>query len=189
MNTACIRDNSSYSFPQTIHDFVVVNVNVNWNMKKTITTALLLVALAPGLTGCATIMDGTKQTVGFSSNPSNATVTIDGKVLGQTPLTEELSKKKTHLVKINLDGYYPYEMNLTKKTNGWVWGNIIFGGFIGLAVDAATGGMYKLTPEQVHAEMKKNGVASINHADKNILVTVTLTPDPSWQKLDKLQSL
>ncbi len=64
-------------------------------MNKTIISALLLGALAPGLTGCASIMDGTKQTVGFSSNPSNASVTIDGRSLGKTPLTEELTKRTT----------------------------------------------------------------------------------------------
>lgn len=134
-------------------------------------------------------MDGTKQTVGFSSNPSNASVTIDGRSLGKTPLTEELTKKDNHTVKIVLEGYYPYEMTLTKKTNGWVWGNIVFGGLIGLAIDASTGGMYKLTPEQVSAELRKEGRAAVKTENGQVMVAVTLDPDPSWQKVGELRNL
>ncbi len=158
-------------------------------MKKNIIAVLLLGTLAPGLTGCATIMDGTKQTVGFSSNPSDATVIVDGKVLGKTPLTEDLSKKDKHTVKITLAGYMPYEMTMTRKTNSWVWGNIVIGGLIGLVVDSATGAMYKLTPEQVSAELRKEGNASVKISDNTVLVTVTLHPDPSWEKIGELQSL
>ena len=110
-------------------------------MKKNTFIALcLLVGLGPVLTGCATIMDGSKQKIGFSSNPTGAVVTVDGRTLGHTPLTEDLSTKNTHTVKMELIGYHPYEMTLTKKTNSWVWGNIIFGGFIGLGIDAITKG-------------------------------------------------
>lgn len=158
-------------------------------MRKFIATALLLGITTQGLFGCATIMDGSKQNVGFSSNPSNATVTVDGKVLGKTPLTEELSKKNNHTVKIHLAGYHPYEMTLTKKTSGWVWGNIVFGGLIGLVVDAASGSMYKLTPEQVAAELKKEGVAELKKDGNTVLVSVTLHPDASWQKVGELKSL
>jgi hypothetical protein len=57
------------------------------------------------------------------------------------------------LVKIELPGYMPYETNLIRKVDGWIAGNIVFGGLIGLAVDAITGGMYKLTPEQIQSEL------------------------------------
>jgi hypothetical protein len=48
-------------------------------------------------------------------------------------------------------------MQLHRGTSGWVWGNIVFGGLIGLVVDASTGAMYKLTPEQVHAQFQVAG--------------------------------
>jgi len=166
-----------------------VNLNRYSILKKNIINVLLLGALVPGLTGCATIMDGSHQTIGFSSTPSNATVIVDGKVLGKTPLTEDLSRKDNHTVKITLAGYMPYEMTMTKKTNGWVWGNIVFGGLIGLVVDAAGGGMYKLTPEQLHAELQKQGNAAVTISDNNVLISVTLAPDPSWQKVGQLKKL
>lgn len=148
---------------------------------------MLLLGIAPVmLTGCGTIMNGTSQKVGFSSTPSSATVTVDGKVLGNTPLTDNISRKDVHTVKIELAGYYPYEMTLTKKTTSWVWGNIIFGGLIGLGVDAVSGGLYELTPEQVSADLKKKGVAATGKDDKSLYVSVTLQPDPSWKKIGEL---
>jgi hypothetical protein len=39
-----------------------------------------------------------------------------------------------------------------------VWGNIVFGGIIGLAVDAITGGLYKLAPEQVSAQLARGEI-------------------------------
>ncbi len=80
-------------------------------------------------------------------------------------------------------------MTLTKKTNGWVWGNIVFGGLIGLAIDASTGGMYKLTPEQVSAELRKEGRAAVKTENGQVMVAVTLDPDPSWQKVGELRNL
>ncbi|MDK2964381.1 MAG: hypothetical protein PWQ29_1775 [Verrucomicrobiota bacterium] len=43
-----------------------------------------------------------------------------------------------------MDGYLPDETTLTKKVSGWVRGNLVFGGLIGLAVDAISGGMAQL---------------------------------------------
>ncbi|RIZ72063.1 MAG: PEGA domain-containing protein [Methylococcales bacterium] len=159
-------------------------------MKKTVLASLcLLVGLGPVLSGCATIIDGTKQKVSFSSNPSHAEIIVDGKVLGTTPLTQDLSKKTEHSVTLNLSGYHPYEVKLTKKVNSWVWGNLVFGGLIGLGVDALTGGLYELTPSQINADLKVKGYSSNSVVDKTLYVTVTLHPDSSWKKIGNLESL
>ena len=146
----------------------------------------VLVATAVLLSGCASIIHGTGQDVGFSSSPTNALVTINGVELGRTPLTTELKRKNNHMVKLELDGYMPYETTFTRKVSGWVWGNIVFGGLIGLAVDGISGGIYKLTPEQLHAQMLNDGAAHI-YEDDAIYVAVVLTPSSSWQKIGELQ--
>src|SRR5256885_14019069 len=98
---------------------------------------------------CASIIHGTHQDVGISSNPTAAHVTVDGQQTGTTPVVAHLTRKDNHIVRLELPGYKPYEATLTRGVSGWVWGNIVFGGLIGLAVDAISGGMYKLTPEQL----------------------------------------
>lgn len=97
----------------------------------------------------------------------------------------EMSRKDNHLVTIALEGYLPYEINFSKKLSGWVFGNIVFGGFIGLAVDAVTGGLYKLTPEQVQVELRSNRMAYSKKSNESC-VLVVLEANPSWEKVGNL---
>ena len=100
-------------------------------------------------------MHGSKQDVGISSNPSGATVTINNVQHGKTPVIAKLARDENHTVKIEQKGYQTYDAVLTKSVSGWVWGNILFGGLIGLAVDAISGGIYYLLPEQVNATLNR----------------------------------
>ena len=117
---------------------------------KSLRTFLFLSCGCLLLWGCATIMHGTSQQVGLSSSPSGARVSINTKPIGVTPIFANLSRGDNHIIKIDLEGYLPFEMTVTRKVSGWVWGNIVFGGLIGLVVDAATGGLYNLSPEQIY---------------------------------------
>jgi len=144
---------------------------------------LILTALT--LIGCATIMHGTSQDIGITSQPIGATVTIDNMSYGQTPVIAKLSRKDNHTVNLDLKGYQPFAATITRSTSGWVWGNILFGGLIGLAVDAISGGLYKLQPEQIEAQMVgKSMGGALKGSD--IIITFVLEPDPSWEKVGNL---
>jgi hypothetical protein len=156
-------------------------------MKKLLlTTSLLVIILI--LQSCATILHGSRQEVGFESQPTNATVIIDGQKQGATPLTVKLKRKHTHTIKFKLNGYEPYGTTLTRKVSGWVAGNLIFGAIPGLVVDLITGGMYILSPDQVKANLKKNGMSMTNSKHK-LYITVTLNPNPHWQKIGSLKPI
>jgi uncharacterized protein YceK len=148
-------------------------------------TVLLAIAT---LSGCASIMHGTSQDVGISSSPTTANVTLDNQGGGQTPYIAHLSRKDNHVVKLALPGYAPAEMTLTRKTSGWVWGNIVFGGLIGLAVDAMTGGLYNLTPEQLTSTLASQK-ASIAPTKDGFYVILARVADPSWTKVGQLTPL
>lgn len=137
--------------------------------------------------GCATIINGSKQEISISSTPAAAKVIIDGSEAGVTPLITKLTRKDTHLVKITLDGYLPYETAFTRKVDGWIAGNILFGGLIGLAIDAITGGMYKLRPDQINAVLR-NGNASFLQKKNDLYCIIVLKADPDWQKVGQLTS-
>jgi hypothetical protein len=130
-------------------------------------------------------MHGTSQDVGISSSPTGATVTIDNQSPGQTPYIAHLSRKDNHLVKLALPGYAPAELTITRKTSGWVWGNIVFGGLIGLAVDAMTGGLYNLTPEQLSATLAAQQ-ASVAPTKDGIFVVLVRAANPAWTKVGQL---
>lgn len=137
-------------------------------------------------TGCATIMQGSKQQVSVTSTPSGASVTVDGVENGTTPVVLSLKRKDNHVVRIAAPGYQPYEVALSRSVSGWVAGNIVFGGIIGLVVDASTGGMYKLSPEQIEANLGGGASASAETRGDALYVAVVLQADPSWERIGTL---
>ena len=57
-------------------------------------------------------------------------------------------KPENYTVRFTKEGFQPRELKCEGEVNGWYFGNIIFGGLIGLlAVDPATGAMYTLKPD------------------------------------------
>jgi PEGA domain. len=155
-------------------------------MKRTnlLLSALVLMSLV--FTNCATIIHGSRQNISISSNPSKAVVVIDNVDKGMTPVTVRLTRKDHHTIQINLAGYLPYETKLTSKVDGWIVGNIVFGGLIGLAIDAASGSMYRLTPDQIQAELRNQSV-SVVQAKDGIFLTVVMQPERDWQKVGQLE--
>jgi len=98
-----------------------------------------------------------------------------------------LARKDTHTIAIRLAGYEDYEITLTRSVTGWVWGNIVFGGIIGLAVDAITGGLYKLSPEQVMAEMRDSPTTLATDEEGTLFLTVVLRADPRWTSVGQME--
>lgn len=135
------------------------------------------------LTGCATIMHGTQQNMGISSNPTNANVWLDGYYVGNTPMVVKMARNKDHIVHMELPGYLPQDMIVTKEISAWVVGNLVFGGVVGLVVDALTGGIYVLTPEQLNSHMCRIGHMQMSN---DSYYGVVLESDPEWQKVGAL---
>ncbi len=149
---------------------------------KTKKTIISLVSTSLLLSSCATIMHGTTQSIGISTNPHNAEVWLDNRLAGHSPIILEMSRNENHIVRIELEGYQPYELTFTRKISGWCAGNLVFGGVIGLVIDALSGGIYTLTPEQVQVEMSKGNVA-FSKQSNDTFIAVIMKADPSWQKI------
>ena len=130
------------------------------------------------IVSCATIIHGTKQSISLNSVPSGANVTRQGAHIGTTPAIVELPRNSTNVVlTFEKDGYEPIEIILNRKVDGWIVGNIVFGGIIGLAVDFISGGAYKLSPAEVNAaltELKAQGFDVNEHSMDNMLVVVDM---------------
>jgi uncharacterized protein YceK len=140
------------------------------------------------MTGCATIIHGTRQDVGISSTPTGASVTIDNLQSGTTPVFSKLRRKENHLVRISLPNYQPMDLTLTSSVSGWVWGNIAIGGLVGLAVDAISGGMYKLSPEELSAALGATSAGTITKSGDGIYVIAVLKPEANWVKVAQLEA-
>ena len=143
---------------------------------------VLIVAVL--LNSCATIINGTSQQVNITSTPIEAKVIIDGEELGKTPFIADLKRKDNHIVKIELDGYKTEVITLNGKTSGWFFGNCLFGGVIGMAVDAITGGMYKLQPEEIKKTLNVDEQRTLN--DGTLYIQFVMNADPKWEKIGQL---
>jgi hypothetical protein len=162
-----------------------VKIDLNKPLLPNVRSAGVLIA-ALTLGACASIIHGTHQDVGISSDPTGASVTVDGHLEGKTPYVASLRRKDNHVVRIELPGYKPFETTVTRSVSGWVWGNIVFGGLIGLGVDAISGGLYKLTPEQVSGSLASTMTSRVLR-DDGVYVAVVLEPESGWQRIGQLE--
>jgi PEGA domain len=90
------------------------------------------------LSGCATMMAGGPDRLPVSTNPAGATVFVDNAQVGQTPLMVTLYRAKPKAeIRLELPGFPPVIITREKSFNGWVLGNLLFGGLLGLMIDAA----------------------------------------------------
>ena len=89
---------------------------------------------------CATITKDDSQPVAFSSEPQGADISLNNIPVGTTPTTVMVKRKmgKT-MVTYQKEGYKTQTFPLDKSVAGMTFGNIIFGGIVGLGVDVATG--------------------------------------------------
>ena len=73
--------------------------------------------------------------------------------------------------------------------DGWLFGNLLFGGLICVIVDAATGAMYKLTPNQMAAQLQESTTKKITEEDKQLYFAVSLNIDPTWEKIGCMEKI
>jgi hypothetical protein len=106
---------------------------------------IMLGMLSILLPGCATLFEGTSQSVTIETDPSGADCTFDrhGTHIGQvnpTPGSIHVDKSKDDLsVQCKHVGYLPATVTESSKFQGTTFGNIVAGGLVGVVVDAASG--------------------------------------------------
>jgi len=112
--------------------------------------------------GCASIVSGTNQHVKITSNPDAANVKVEqlsgaNNIVqweGKTPASIKLSRNGSYLVTLSSDGYRTEQIPVSSAgMNGWVWGNIVFGGIIGIVIDSADGAAKNLEPNAIDVRM------------------------------------
>ncbi len=104
---------------------------------------VLIPALLVG--GCATIFEGTDQTITINTTPPGAScdITRKGEQIGKvspTPGSIRVEKSKEDLsILCTKDRYVLANTAQSPKFVGTTFGNIVAGGLVGVLVDAATG--------------------------------------------------
>lgn len=55
-----------------------------------------------------------------------------------------------------------------------------------MVIDASASGIYKLTPEQISAELRRGDV-SMSETDEGLYLAIVLTPNPEWEKIGSMK--
>lgn len=120
-------------------------------MTKQWHTLIGIVIVALTLTGCATIVNGQHQELAVTSQPESLCVSINGQPYGMTPIIASLKRGHVYVVRVEQHAYLPYEITVAPVVSPWVWGNVVFGGLIGVIVDFSNDALYDHSPNHVHA--------------------------------------
>ena len=133
-------------------------------------TYCVLFSIAVLGTGCATLTKGSSQTVTVNTDPSGAmcTMTRDAKpvaVLNSTPGSVPVEKARGSIaVLCKKQGYQDAAGELAPEFQAMTLGNILFGGIVGVVVDAASGAMNQY-PESVTISLIPEQFASVEERD------------------------
>ncbi len=126
--------------------------------------AVAAAALGFGVSGCATIIKGTKESISVNTTPEQGAactlVNSEGTWYVTTPGSTTVHRTKNDLtITCTKDGYDQATQTVRSEFNGMTAGNIIAGGLIGVGVDAASGANYNY-PQSIEVPMTKTGSAS-----------------------------
>ena len=120
------------------------------------------------LGACASITEGTDQSITAQTQPSEAKCEFqrDGTTIGvvnPTPGTITVSKSKDEIsVTCSKKGHQDGVGILSSEFNGMTVGNVLFGGIIGVGIDAASGAMNEY-PNQIVVHLTPEKFSSQNN--------------------------
>lgn len=151
------------------------------------------------LNSCATIVSRTVYPVRIDSSPHKVKVTVadrKGKEIytGLTPANITLRsgagffQRAIYTITFNKEGFKERTIEVRATLNGWYFGNVVFGGVVGLLiVDPATGAMYRLNEVDINETLEEN--KEIMQQTRTLEIRHINTIPENWKKsLVKLET-
>jgi hypothetical protein len=145
--------------------------------------ALTVLSACIFLSGCASIVHSGPRSIPVSSQPPGAKVSIydrDGTLvmMNTTPFVAKLTPKyayfkgQSYRLVFEMPGQATSEIRLAPRLSGWYFGNIVFGGLLGMVViDPLTGAMYNLSPQKIQQSLTPTQT-QVLHDGKGFLVVL-----------------
>lgn len=114
-----------------------------------------IILLSFALTGCATLLKGSKEDIQLLSEPPGAEITINGFNSGKTPAKLNLTSSEEHTIVFSKEGYYDYTYTLGGKIYpGYMAVDFVLG-VIPFFIDLLTEDWYLLDKEIIKVDMVK----------------------------------
>jgi hypothetical protein len=132
-----------------------------------ILSTLLFAATLLFMTSCATLFTGTKDKITFNSDPSGATIYIDGVEQCKTPCRMNVKRSINNTeVEFKLGGYETRLITLSKEFN--VISVVNLGNLLGWAIDALSGAVMKYDRKTYDITLDNKKTSMINPTKINI---------------------
>jgi hypothetical protein len=125
-------------------------------------------ALLAALSGCTLLVQGTSQSVTFTSEPAGATFTVAGQT-AVTPATLDIPKDD-HQIAFRLDGYEEARYELRRGVSNWFIGSCVMG-VIAATIDLASGAYKEFETTDVRVTLK-----ALPNTVQELPVSVTSLP-------------
>jgi hypothetical protein len=150
------------------------------------------------LSGCATIVHGGPRAIPVASSPPGAKVSIYDRsntlvqtnttpFVAQLPVKYGYFKAQSYRLEFELPGHAPAVVNLDSSVSGWYFGNLAFGGLIGmLIVDPLTGSMFNLKPEKIDQPLTASQAQVISQGKGVLVVLVSQTTEQERANMVRL---
>lgn len=103
------------------------------------------------ISGCATIINGTRQNVLITTFPTQAKVVVDNREY-VSPIVIGLKRNNKHTITVSKSGYMDASTSVfTSPTLTIYWNLMLFAGALpGFAIDLITGASHDLEPQVIH---------------------------------------
>ena len=126
-------------------------------MQKISLIVTILVVMIIFCCGCGSIIHGNTEQVTFTSEPTHASVTVNGQKL-ETPAVVLLKRNGKNKAHFHQEGYDDKEIAVHCGVSGWfLLGNLGFGGIPGWIIDGINGSAGDLE-DNVHADLMKSEI-------------------------------
>lgn len=145
---------------------------------------VVIAGAAALVAGCASVTRGMTNQVQINSDPPEAQVKTSMGHACTTPCTLQFNRKDEFSVLISKPGYHTAEVAVTTRIAGegaaGFAGNIILGGVVGMAADAATGATLEHYPNPVTAKL-----VPLKKGEQPSVIKVTPpTPEPKPEEVN-----
>lgn len=135
-------------------------------------TFIFLCALLVFPPACAVVGNGLHQDVAIASVPAGATVSVDGREVGVTPVTVSLSRAHSHEVELRKPGFATVRQNVRAHDDEYMRRPVRFG------LDIDSGAANELTPSAVNVELVPDAPPSAAAGDTfDQMTTAVLVAD------------
>jgi len=141
-------------------------------MVRTIIKCVILTTAVFFFSNCASIVTRSVYPLTINSTPSGARVEVTNSrgleiYSGNTPTVVRLRagdgffRRAEYQVRFSKPGYEDRIVPVTFSLDGWYFGNLLFGGFIGmLIVDPATGAMWRIDMDVINVTLNPLGASN-----------------------------